>query len=113
MFDKLKDVAVRYEQINEKLMDPAVITDNNQYKNLMKEHKNLTPIVEKFREYEKAREAFEEAKMLLDEGGLDPFGVGNKAIIAGIGIHKHTSSISYYPKWGRLPGSMPGAVKKL
>ena len=71
MFDKLKDVAVRYEQINEKLMDPAVITDNNQYKNLMKEHKNLTPIVEKFREYEKAREAFEEAKMLLDEGGLD------------------------------------------
>ncbi|MBR6608107.1 MAG: PCRF domain-containing protein, partial [Oscillospiraceae bacterium] len=54
MFDKLKDVAVRYEQINEKLMDPAVITDNNQYKNLMKEHKNLTPIVEKFREYEKA-----------------------------------------------------------
>ena len=71
MFDKLKDVAARYEQINEKLMDPAVITDNNQYKNLMKEHKNLTPIVEKFREYEKAREAFEEAKMLLDEGGLD------------------------------------------
>ena len=50
MFEKLKDVAARYEQINEKLMDPTVVSDNNQYKTLMKEHKNLTPIVEKYRE---------------------------------------------------------------
>ena len=71
MFEKLKDVAARYEQINEKLMDPAVVSDNNQYKTLMKEHKNLTPIVEKYREYEKAEAALEEAKELLEEGGLD------------------------------------------
>ena len=50
MFEKLKDVAARYEQINEKLMDPVVVSDNSQYKSLMKEHKNLTPIVEKYRE---------------------------------------------------------------
>ena len=40
MFEKLKDVAARSEQINEKLMDPAVVSDNNQSKTLMKEHKN-------------------------------------------------------------------------
>ena len=71
MFEKLKDVAARYEQINEKLMDPTVVSDNNQYKTLMKEHKNLTPIVEKYREYEKAEDSLEEAKELLEEGGLD------------------------------------------
>ncbi len=71
MFEKLKDIKIRYEEINEKLTDPAVISDNEQYKILMKEHKNLTPLVEKFDEYEKARELFEESKSLLDEGGMD------------------------------------------
>ena len=71
MFEKLKGVAARYEQINEKLMDPAVVSDNNQYKSLMKDHKNLTPIVEAYREYEKAQSSLEEAKELLEEGGLE------------------------------------------
>lgn len=71
MFEKLKLLEERYNEINEKLMDPDVINDNNQYKNLMKEYKNLTPIVEKFREYKKAKESFDEAKELLDNGGLD------------------------------------------
>ena len=71
MFDKLKAVEDRYEDINQKLMDPAVISDNEKYRNYMKEYKSLTPIVEKYREYRKAKDAFEEAKELLDEGGLD------------------------------------------
>ncbi|HAN44843.1 MAG TPA: peptide chain release factor 1 [Ruminococcaceae bacterium] len=71
MFDKLKIAEQRYEEINQKLIDPAIINDNEQYKQLMKEYKNLTPIVEKYREYAKAKEAFEEAKALLEEGGLD------------------------------------------
>ena len=71
MLDKLQDVENRYQEINHKLMDPTVISNNELYKNLMKEYKNLTPIVEKYREYLKAHEAYEEAKELLDEGGLD------------------------------------------
>ena len=31
-------------------MDPAVVSDNEQYVSLMKEYKNLTPIVEKYRD---------------------------------------------------------------
>lgn len=71
MFEKLLDVKNRYEQINQMLMDPTVINDNARYKDLMKEYKNLTPIVEKFDEYTTAKENFEEAKAMLDEGGLD------------------------------------------
>ena len=68
MFDKLTEVKARYDAINEKLMDPAVVSDQEQYKNLMKEYKNLTPLVEKFGEYTKAQNAFDEAKQMLDEG---------------------------------------------
>ncbi len=71
MFDKLSLTENRYEEINEKLMDPAIINDNVQYRDLMKEYKNLTPIVEKYREYKSCKNAFEEAKELLEEGGLD------------------------------------------
>ncbi|MEF9983832.1 MAG: peptide chain release factor 1 [Oscillospiraceae bacterium] len=71
MFDKLKEVEARYEEINESLMKPNVVSDTDRYKSLMKEFKNLTPIVEKFREYAKAKKSMEEAKAMLDEGGLD------------------------------------------
>ena len=53
-------------------MDPSVINDNARYKNLMKEYKNLTPLIEKFDEYTQAKDNFEEAKAMLDEGGLEP-----------------------------------------
>ncbi|MBR5520630.1 MAG: peptide chain release factor 1 [Oscillospiraceae bacterium] len=72
MFDKLIEVKRRYEEINQLLMDPTVISDNTRYRNLMKEYKNLTPLIEKFDEYTQAKENFEEAQMMLDEGGLDP-----------------------------------------
>ena len=71
MFEQLEFTEKRYQEINEKLMDPAVVSDNEQYVSLMKEYKNLTPIVEKYREYSKAKADFEEAKSLLEEGGLD------------------------------------------
>lgn len=71
MFDKLELTEKRFEEINEKLMDPNVINDNAQYKSLMKEYKNLTPIVGKFREYKEQKASFDEAKEMLDDGGLD------------------------------------------
>ncbi len=71
MFDKLEVFEKRYNEINQKLYDPNVISDQNAYKNLMKEHKNLTPIVEKYREYKKAKNSEEEARQLLNEGGLE------------------------------------------
>ena len=71
MLNKLTSVEERYEEVNSLLYDPDVISDMNKYSALMKEHKNLTPIVEKFREYKKAEEDFTSAKAMLDEGGLD------------------------------------------
>ena len=71
MFDKLLKAEQNYEEISDKLTRPEIISDNALYRDLMKEYKNLTPLIEKFREYKKVKESLDEAKELLDEGGLD------------------------------------------
>ncbi len=71
MLDKLQSIYERYNEINEQLTDMAVISDQEKYKKLMKENKQLTPIVEKYLEYKKAVDSHEEAKELLDSQ-LDP-----------------------------------------
>lgn len=72
MFDKLDSVAARFEELGMRLMEPNVTSDPARYTELMKEYRRLEPIVEKYREYKSAKEAFDEAKEMLDEGGLDP-----------------------------------------
>ena len=71
MFEKLSAVEDRYAEIGEKLTDPSVISDNALYRTLMKEYKTLTPLVETYRDYQKAAADREEARSLLEEGGLD------------------------------------------
>lgn len=71
MFEKLKLTEQKYEDINQKLTDPSVISDNKLYASLMKEYKSLTPVVEKYREYCKCQKTMEDAKELLDEAGTD------------------------------------------
>ena len=71
MFEKLDAIEEKYEQINAKLFEPDVVSDIEKYKKLMQEVKHLTPIVEKYRELKKAKKDHEEAKALLDAGGLD------------------------------------------
>ncbi len=71
MFEKLKLTEQKYEEISQKLTDMEVISDNKLYTSLMKEYKNLTPIVDKYREYVKCKKTMEDAKELLDEAGGD------------------------------------------
>ena len=71
MFEKLALMEQKYEEISAKLSEPDIVSDNKLYTQLMKEFKNMTPIIDKYREYKKAQEAFGEAKELLEGGGLD------------------------------------------
>lgn len=71
MFEKLRLTEEKYNDIGGKLTDMEVISDNKLYASLMKEYKNLTPVVEKYREYRKCERAMGDAKEMLDEGGLD------------------------------------------
>ena len=71
MFDQLQATQTRYEEIGQMLTQPQIVSDNQKYRELMKEYAALGPIVEKYREYTQAREAAEEARQLLEEGGLE------------------------------------------
>ena len=70
MFQKLEDVEKRYVDLTEKISDPEVIARTQEWQKLMKEHSDMTPIVEKYREYKKVNSQLEEAKSMLDDPEL-------------------------------------------
>lgn len=71
MFNKLETVVNRYEQVGIELTRPDVASNNELFRKLMKEHSELTPIVEKYREYVSACNAEKEALEILAESGGD------------------------------------------
>ena len=67
MFDNLKDAEAKYESIGQMLTDPTVVSDNERFKKLMKEHKMLSPVIDAYRAYRRCDENIESAKALLAE----------------------------------------------
>ena len=51
MLTKLREVEIRYREIEKQIENPEVISDMAQYSALMREYKQLTPVIEKYREY--------------------------------------------------------------
>ena len=45
MFQKLDTVEKRFEELTQKISDPEVIANQNEWRDLMKEHAELEPIV--------------------------------------------------------------------
>ncbi len=71
MFENLSVFENRYEELNLKLYDPTVAADREQYAALMKEHKEITPIVEHYRALKKAEADAAGAQQLLDDPESD------------------------------------------
>ena len=67
MFDKLEDLVERLQVVLEELNDPAVVNDQQKFKSLMKEQNDLTPIVEKYKEYKDTKQTIEESLEMLEE----------------------------------------------
>lgn len=67
MIDRLEDIEQKYIALTDRINDPEVISNQNEWRELMKGHSSLTPVVEKYREYKKTLQAFEESKQMLDE----------------------------------------------
>ena len=56
MIERLKKIKERYEELTKDLIDPNVLADMSVWQKKSKEQSDLTPIVEKFNEYEKIQE---------------------------------------------------------
>ena len=70
MFQRLEDVEKKYEELTAKISAPEEIAKTSSWQKLMKEHADLTPIVEKYREYKKAQKTIEENQELLKDPEL-------------------------------------------
>jgi peptide chain release factor 1 len=66
MLEKLRAAEEKYNALEDSLSNPAVVGDPDRYVAVMKELKNLTPIIEKYRDYQKALTETEEARAILD-----------------------------------------------
>ncbi|MEJ7542705.1 peptide chain release factor 1 [Staphylococcus intermedius] len=67
MFDQLDIVEERYEQLNELLSDPEVVSDSNLLRKYSKEQSELQKTVEVYRQYKQVKEDTEEIELMLAE----------------------------------------------
>ena len=66
MLEKLEKIVARYDFLTEEISKPEVIADNNSWKKLVKEHSNLTPIVECYNAYRKVKSELDANMELLE-----------------------------------------------
>lgn len=71
MFEKLSETEKNYEKIAEDLSTPEVAADPERFAKLMREHKRLTPIVDKYREYVRLRSQIADAEEILAGGDAE------------------------------------------
>ncbi|VDN46859.1 peptide chain release factor 1 [Petrocella atlantisensis] len=67
MFDRLEGLVARYEDISQMINDPEMISQQDRWRKLMKEHSDLSTIVEKYKQYVATKNNIEEMLMILDE----------------------------------------------
>ncbi len=71
MIERLDLMAKRYDEINNLLMQPDVISDVKRFKDLSIELSSLDEIVKKYHEYQSVIEGIEEAKEMSHDEDLD------------------------------------------
>jgi len=71
MLDRLQLLEDRYEQLNELLSDPEVISDIDKLREYSKEQSDLSEVVTKYRQYKNASEELADAKEMLQDDDLD------------------------------------------
>lgn len=67
MFENLEEIEVKYEDLTRKISDPEVISNQEEWRKMMKEHSDIEPIVLKYREYKTVKKDFEDSKEMLND----------------------------------------------
>ena len=67
MFDKLEDLLHHYEELMNTLSEPDVANDPNRFRKLMKEQRDLQPIVDAYKEYKQCKQNIDDSLAMLEE----------------------------------------------
>ena len=65
MIDKLEKIEERYNELTEKIGDPAIIANNREWQKLAKEHSDLTPIIEEYNKLKKCVATLQDDEEML------------------------------------------------
>jgi peptide chain release factor 1 len=67
MFERLEQIAARFEDLGRQMADPEVLSDHEKYQKIAKQHRELEPVVDKFREYQEVKTGIADARLLVNE----------------------------------------------
>ncbi|MGC2583776.1 MAG: PCRF domain-containing protein, partial [Acidobacteriaceae bacterium] len=71
MFERLEQIEARYQNLGAQMADPEVLGDHAQYQKIAKQHRDLEPVVEKFREYRQVKTGIADARAMLSESDAE------------------------------------------
>jgi len=67
MFDKLKGVEDRFQELERLLSDPGIVRDRDAYQKYIREHAEISPVVLTFREFKRVDRDLDDSLDLLKD----------------------------------------------
>jgi peptide chain release factor 1 len=67
MFDRLDQIEAKYNELTTALASPEIMNDSAKYQKTAKTHSELSPIVEKYREYKDLKKGIEDSRAMVAE----------------------------------------------
>ena len=71
MFERLEQISSRYEELGRQLGSDEIVNDHLAYQKIAKQHRDLEPVVSKFREYQQIKTGIADATSMLSESDAD------------------------------------------
>ncbi len=69
--ERLEEAEARFNELTDRMADPAVINDSEQYRKTAKAQSELTELVSKYREWKRAEQELSDARSMLNESDGD------------------------------------------
>jgi peptide chain release factor 1 len=71
MFDRLESVEQKFLRIEEELSNPEILANQKEYQKITREHSEIAPVIEAYRQYRRLNQQIQENQDLLEEE-VDP-----------------------------------------
>jgi peptide chain release factor 1 len=82
MFDRLDQLEARYDDLSHQMSDPTLVNDQKKFQSIAKQHRDMEPTVEKFREYRSIKTGIADAKAMLAETDPDIRAMAQEELLA-------------------------------
>ncbi len=82
MFERLEQIDARFQDLGRQMAEPEVLADHEKYQKIAKQHRELEPVVEKFREYRQVKTGIADARSMLNESDAEIRAMAQEELLA-------------------------------